>query len=387
MARRVKIRGQQEPKPAAEVVTLALTGMAPTGEAIGRHEGMVVFTPFGLPGETVRVRLVERKRTFARAEIVERLNDAPGRVAPVCPYFGRCGGCDWQHVVYSEQLRFKTALVAEQLARIGKFPDPPVQPCAGSPASYEYRNHARLHVTADGRPGYRAARSHAIVPVADCPICEPPLRALIAQVAGQGVDPASDDEIELRTWIDKIEVSGLVYHAGAGAFFQANTAVAALLVEAVLAALALDGSEHVLDLYCGVGLFTVPLAQRAAHVTGIEASPHAAADAERNLTAASLPGRILTGDVAEVLRSPQIAGQSWDAVLLDPPRTGVDPPALAALLDLCAPRLLYVSCEPATLARDLRVLVDGGYALQWVQPFDMFPQTRHVETLALLHMV
>ena len=370
--------------PQAETVTLALTGLAPTGEAIGRHEGMVVFVPFGLPGETVRVRLVERKRSFARAEIVERLNDAPERVEPACPYFGRCGGCDWQHMAYTEQLRTKTALVAEQLARIGKLADPPVRACIGSPAAYEYRNHARLHVTVDGRIGYRAARSHVIVPVADCPICEPALRFTIADLAAQRVDPAQGDEIVLRTWEDAIEVNGFAHRTSEGAFFQANTAITGLLVNAVADALALRGGEHVLDLYCGVGLFTVPIAQRGAQVTGVEANPQAAADAERNLLAAGAAGRILTADVSEALSNPLIAGQSWDSMLLDPPRTGVDAPALAALMALRAPRLLYVSCEPATLARDLRILVDGGYTLQWAQPFDMFPQTRHVETLAVL---
>jgi 23S rRNA (uracil1939-C5)-methyltransferase len=367
-----------------ELVTLQLTGLAPTGEAIGRHTGMVVFAPFGLPGETVRVRLVERKRNFARAEIVERLHAAPERVLPACPYFGRCGGCDWQHIAYAEQLRAKTALVAEQLTRIGKFPDPPVRPCVGSPTAYEYRNHARLHVTADGRSGYRAARSHAVVPVADCPICEPELRAAIAKLAAQRVDPAQGDEIELRTWDEVITVRGVAYHAGVDAFFQANTAVAGMLVEAVLQALALHGGARVLDLYCGVGLFTVPLARQGVQVTGVEANPSAAVDAERNLAATGAAGQIVAADVNQALRDPTIAGQPWDAVLLDPPRTGVDAAALAALIGLRAPRLLYVSCEPATLGRDLRVLVDQGYHLEWAQPFDMFPQTRHVETLAVL---
>jgi 23S rRNA (uracil1939-C5)-methyltransferase len=369
-----------------EIVKLTLTGMAPTGEAIGRHAGMVVFVPFGLPGEDVRVRLVERRRSFARGEIVERLVDAPVRVGQVCPYFGRCGGCDWQHIAYDEQLRIKTAIVVEQLARIGRLVDPPVWPCVGSPAAYEYRNHARLHVTAAGEPGYRARRSHSIVAVADCPILEPALRRQLSSLAESCAIPPDAGELELRSWGDVAEVAGFSYFTGEGAFFQANTAVAGLLVESVLAALAPRGSERVLDLYCGVGLFTVPVGQRVAQIVGVESGSTAAADAVRNLAAAGVPGRILAQDVAEALLARTVTQQPWDAILLDPPRTGVDAGALQALIALGSPRLIYISCEPATLARDLRILVDRGYRLQWVQPYDMFPQTRHVETLAVLSL-
>lgn len=373
-------RRAQDKDRQLEVLTLELAGMAPTGEAIGRHEGLVVFVPYGLPGETVIVRLIEQKRSFARGEILERRGDSPARVPPACPYFGVCGGCDWQHVAYAEQLRFKTAMVAEQLARIGKFPDPPVRPCIGSPYPYEYRNHVRLHVTPDGKPGYRMARSHAIVPVQDCPISEPRLRRQIAALGRRAGARGDAAEIELRAWDGVIAVGGERYRVSEGAFFQANTAVAAQLVDAVLAALALGGGEQVLDLYCGVGLFTVPIGRKAA-VTGVEANPTAAADAVHNLAQAGVQGQVVADDVDTALRSPAVTRRRWDAVLLDPPRTGVDAPALDALVALAAPRVLYVSCEPATLARDLRRFVDHGYTLEWAQPFDMFPQTRHVETL------
>jgi 23S rRNA (uracil1939-C5)-methyltransferase len=367
-----------------EVVSLTLTGMAPTGEAIGRHAGLVVFVPFGLPGEEVIVRLVERKRDFARGEIIQRMTDAATRVVPVCPYFGRCGGCDWQHVTYDEQLRIKTAIVAEQLARIGKLADPPVLPCVGSPSAYEYRNHTRLHVTADEQLGYRAARSHTIVPVTDCPILEPQLRRRLGQLATGCDIPQGTSEIELRTWGDAVEVAGFAYRTSEGAFFQANTAIAGLLVEALLAALAPSGGERVLDLYCGVGLFTVPVGQRVAQIVGVESGSTAAADAVLNLDAASVPGRILVQDVAKALRDPIVTSRAWDAIVLDPPRTGVDALALEALIALRAPRLFYISCEPATLARDLRALINRGYTLEWAQPYDMFPQTRHVETFVVL---
>lgn len=376
------------------IIDLTLTSIAPTGEAIGRYtgsqvagggeQGMVVFVPFGLPGEVVRVRLVERKRNFARGEIVARPADGPARVAPACPYFGRCGGCDWQHIAYGEQLRIKTAIVVEQLVRFGKLSEPNVLPCIGSPNAYEYRNHARLHAAPDGRLGYRAARSHTIVPVADCPILEAPLRQRLAAFAEQGNLAPESGELELRSWDEAIKVGEFTYRTHPGVFFQANTPVAGLLVEGVLAALAPRGSERVLDLYCGVGLFTVPVGQHVAEIVGVESNGAAADDAVHNVAAADVDGRIVHGDVAAALHTPEVKGQAWDAIILDPPRTGVDVPALAALIALGAPLLLYISCEPSTLARDMRTLVDSGYRLQWAQPYDMFPQTRHVETLAVL---
>jgi 23S rRNA (uracil1939-C5)-methyltransferase len=389
MARVIKLRRPQNPAPssapAAEVI-FDLQGIAPTGEAIGRHAGMVVFVPFGLPGERVRVRLVEQKRSFARGEIIELLAESPARVEPLCPYFGACGGCDWQHIAYSEQLRLKTAIVAEQLTRIGKLANPPVRACVASPQPYEYRNHVRLHVTAEGRLGYRSARSHRVVPVTDCPIAEPPVRGQLSQMASALPLRNASGEYELRSWSGSIPVNGFDFGAGDGMFFQANTAVAGLLVDAVLAALNPQGNEQVLDLYCGVGLFTIPVGKQVAQITGVEANAAAASAAQRNLLTAGVRGHVVAADVATALRDPAIGGRSWDAVLLDPPRTGVDAAALEALARIAALRLFYVSCEPATLSRDLHALALCGYRLQWAQPFDMFPQTRHVETLAVLSL-
>ena len=178
-------------------------------------------------------------------------------------------------------------------------------------------------------------------------------------------------------------VGGIAYHVGGESFFQANLPVAERLVEAVLAALNLGGHERVLDLYCGVGLFTVPIARRARQVVGVETSSLAVADALRNL--APFPhASVLEAPVAQALSQVALGGETWDAVVLDPPRTGAGPEVTAALRELRAPRLVYVSCDPATLARDLRALVDGGYRLRFVQPFDMFPQTHHVEAVAVL---
>jgi len=409
MARRIVriARSQNRTAPAAhvemmqvapvETVSLTLTGMAPTGEAIGRFEGMVVFVPFGLPGEVVDVHIVERKKKFARGELVARHSTSPVRTEPVCRYYGRCGGCDLQHVVYAEQVAIKTAIVREQLARIGRFSGVDgvdgvegvdgvdgvdVRPCIASPAPYAYRNHARLAVARNGRLGYRAGRSHDVVVVDDCPILEPVLNERVQALSRTGV-PGHHEEIELRGWTDTVDVNGIAYRVSSGAFFQANTAVAGWLVDAVMEALAPTGDERVLDLYCGVGLFTVPVGKRVALIWGVESSALAVADAEYNLTAAGIGGKILEAEVGVALTSDPILQMPWDAVVLDPPRTGVDAGALAAIGQLAAPKLIYVSCEPATLARDARLLGADGYVLTYVQPFDMFPQTHHVETLAV----
>ena len=357
--------------------------MAAGGEALGRYEGLVVFVPFGLPGEIVRVRLVEHKRHFARGAIVDVLKAAPERVTPSCRHFGVCGGCDWQSIDYAAQLRFKTAIVREQLQRIGKLEEVEVRPCVPSPQPYHYRNHARLAVAPNGRLGYRAARSHAVISVEECPILESELTEVLGNAFVQPAD-SGFTEVVLYAWEEAIDVAGVRYRVSPGVFFQANTAVAELLIDEVLAGLALSGSERVLDLFCGVGLFTVPLAQRAASVVGVEAHPAAAADAQFNLATAGVAGTIVVADVGVALAAADIEQTPWDAVVLDPPRTGIEGAALARLAELAAPTLVYVSCDPATLARDVRYLCEHGYKLTAVQPFDMFPQTHHVETVAWL---
>lgn len=375
MARSINRQPPPEPAP----ISLTLEAMTPGGDALGRHAGLVVFVPYGIPGETVDVILTERKAHYARGRIVARHADAPSRVTPPCPHFGICGGCDWQHIAYTTQLDFKTAAVREQLVRIGKLAEVVVQPCIPSPEPYAYRNHARLVAGSGGRLGYRAARSHAIVAVVACPILEP---AVAAQLTA-GVVAAPGDEVALRGWDEQITVGALDYQVSPDAFFQANTAVANLLVDAVLAALALRGDETVLELYCGVGLFTAPIAQRCQAIWGVEENPVAVADALENVERAGVTATIVEATVAEALQLDEVGEVGWDAVVVDPPRTGLQAGVVQALCDLGVPRLVYVSCEPATLARDARLLCASGYHLRSVQPFDMFPQTHHVECVAL----
>ncbi|MBX2996960.1 MAG: class I SAM-dependent RNA methyltransferase [Caldilineaceae bacterium] len=371
------------------ILELELETMTPGGEALARHEGMVIFVPFGVPGERVQARITLQKKRFARAEIVDILRAAPHRVEPVCRYFGICGGCQWQQIEYGAQLLYKEAIVAEQFTRIGRFADAQVLPCIPSPSPYGYRNRARLARSPRNRPGYRAAQSHAVVEVDDCPILEADLNQRLHEISRIGLPPG-DGDWELRPDASTLRVGDFRYTVSPDSFFQVNTLIAARLVDEVLAQLDLRGNERVLDLYCGVGLFTLPLSLRAAHITGVEFSSSATADAAANLAAlrADHPHMaettILTAAVEEALARPQIADGRWDAVIVDPPRAGVDRGALERILALRPPQIVYVSCDPATLARDARILADGGYVLGPIQPLDMFPQTHHVESVARL---
>lgn len=374
---------RQDDKMEQELVTVVFTDIAQTGEAIGRVDGVVLFVPFGYPGDRAAVMIIERKRTFARGRLVRLLEASPKRVAPVCPYFTHCGGCEWQHIAYPEQVHRKEQNVRAQLTRIGKLAEPNVLPCLPSPTAYGYRNHARLRQTATGKVGYRAARSHEVVAIDLCPIVEPGLNEELQHLSSSQW-PADRDEIELRVAMP-IQIGAYSYQVATDVFFQVNTAVAAYLVQEVVRALALQGGEQLLELYCGMGLFTVPLAAQAGYLLGVEANAAATANARENVLRAGLSTQVefLTMAVELALTHPTIAQRTWGAIVLDPPRAGITQPALTALLNLAAPKIVYVSCDPATLARDAQILCSQGYVLRYAQPLDMFPQTHHVETVAL----
>ena len=402
---------------------LKVTAMAHGGEAIGRHDGKAIFVPYAIPGELVRVEITEDRPRYARARLIEVLKPSPARVTPACPHFGagKCGGCQWQHIAYPVQARIKGLVVLDQFRRIGKFEEPPVLEPIPDETGWEYRNHALFHATPEGKLGFLQGASHTVYPVDECLIVHPligelyaaldmtypelevlELRAgtatgdlmLVFQARGEEppslqVDlPASvvqvrhDGAIAPLVGLDYITevVRGREFRISATSFYQVNTHQAAQLVELVLAALDLSADETVLDAYCGVGLFTAFLSAEAGRVIGIEAHPASVADAQHNLTGAENV-TILDGAVEEVLPSLDV---SLDAAVLDPPRSGLAKEALDALV-ACAPqRIVYVSCDPATLARDARRMVRQGYTLQWVQPVDLFPQTYHIESVALL---
>jgi len=391
--------------PIQSTFQLTLSRMASTGEAIGHIDrgedrGLLVFVPYALAGEQVEIEIVFRRKNFARGRLIRVLQSAPERVTPPCVYYGNCGGCEWQHIDYTTQLKLKTEHVQEQLVRVGKLTAPAVRDCIPSPRVYNYRNHIQMITSDSGRLGFYAEGSHRVIEIEQCLIADEAINTLIAQ------KHEVDTPMALRVGVNTGErsyiaepledaplahvppiherIGNYTYTLAAQSFFQVNSHVAALLVDEVMRALDLQGTERVLDLYCGVGLFTLPISDKAKEVIGIESSPVAVKDAQINVRGHENVS-VLTADVRLALTHwPRITKAHWDAIVLDPPRAGVEHEALERVAELRAPKIVYVSCDPATLARDIKLLADHGYTLDYAQPLDMFPQTHHVETVAVL---
>jgi 23S rRNA (uracil1939-C5)-methyltransferase len=406
----------------SETIELKLTAMAHGGTALGRHEGQVIFVPYAIPGETVRVERVETHPRWARARLLEVLDRSPLRVDPPCPYFGpeRCGGCQFQHIEYEGQADLKREVVVDQLARVGGLHNVQVQEIIGAAEPWGYRNHVQFSISPEGRLGFQSADSHDIVPVSECLILDPlldelwaaldmewPQLARLSMRCGSAtgdlmavfeLEHYEDFDIEVDFPVSCVllladgeavvlmgnahlteHVAGHDFRVSAASFFQVNTGGAEALVQIVQDLLAPQGDETLLDLYCGVGLFGLSLAEEVGRVIGLEASSSAAADFRHN--ARGLEGvQLIEGSAGALL--PEIADAA-DLVLLDPPRSGAGKEVVAEIVRLGPQRVVYVSCDPATLARDARHLTQSGYVLVTVQPLDLFPQTHHIESVAL----
>jgi 23S rRNA (uracil1939-C5)-methyltransferase len=400
---------------------LTLDEMAHGGSAIGRHEGRAIFVPYTIPGERIVARLTDDRTRYAFAESLTLLEPSPHRVEPRCPHFGpgRCGGCHFQHIDYAAQLDYKRAIVIDQFKRIGGLTNVTVHPTIPSPDEWNYRNHATFHVDGDGNLCYIGTDNSTLIPIEECPILRPELLDLLNEldfedtpeldrvrlqigsdgdlmiILGTKDDLAPELEVTMPVSINFLlsdnqpvnligssnviyAVRGRRFRVTAGGFFQVNLPQAGKLVDLVLGRLNLQGGETVLDLYAGVGLFTAFIAERASLVTSVESYPPAVTDADENL--ADLDNvDLIEGNVEDVL--PEL-DDTVDAVVVDPPRTGVEPAVLDTLDDLGPRALVYVSCEPATLARDAKRLTAKGFRLVDVQPVDMFPQTYHIECVA-----
>jgi 23S rRNA (uracil1939-C5)-methyltransferase len=408
-----------------EIIDLQLTAVAHGGTALGRHQGQVIFVPYAIPGEVVRAEIVEASSRWAQARLVEVLQPSPQRVEPPCPYFGpdRCGGCHFQHIAYEAQAEFKRQVVIDQLARVGGLRETNVLDIIAAAEPWSYRNHAQFSLTPEGQLGFLTADSHHVVPVKECLILDPLLDDLWAALdmewpqlyrlglrcgsatgdlmAVFELDHYEDFDIEVDFPVSCVllladgetvvlvgnsylteHVAGRDYRISAGSFFQVNTAGAEVLVALVREYLAPSGDETLVDLYSGVGLFGLALAGSVGHVIGVEADPSAVADFRYN--ACGLAHVELLEGKAETALA-RIEGRV-DLLVLDPPRSGAGRQVVGGIARLSPRRIAYVSCDPATLARDARYLVDSGYRLHQVQAVDLFPQTYHIESVALFVM-
>lgn len=459
----------------SEHLRLHLTSIAHGGEAVGRADQQVVFAAYGLPGEEVEVQVTERHRRFLRGRVSRVVQPAVERVAPPCPIFATCGGCQWQHASYAAQLAYKTSILREQLQRLGGFSDPPIAVGIAPDEPWHYRNTVQLTPAipqgqaAPGLPSkgglspqpsvlstrfvpwpgkdvtdyrrplcFKQAQSHDLVAIEHCYIADPMINTVLAEAPWEALPdddwrrlssvvirvappdaaqvmlvadpPLVEGEPFARALMSRLpavtgvleasaragveahllagspelvyDLDGLQLAVPATAFFQVNLPATVALAGLVQEWLAPAGGERVLDAYAGVGTFSLPLARRAAEVVAVEAHAAAATAARQNAQRNALGNVTVRADSVE-RALPRIRGR-LDLAVLDPPRRGCGTRFLEALADRGPRRIAYVSCEPSTLARDLKLLAGHGYRLTRVQPVDLFPQTSHVESVVLL---
>jgi len=424
------------------VITLTIDSLAFGGNGVGRCEGKAIFVPDTAPGDTVRCRIRRNKGRYAEAELVEVIDPSPLRRTPPCPYAGRCGGCQWQHLDDAAQSDWKARLFADTLSRHAGV-DGGVKPFVAAPEPFAYRSRIQFKCRQSENGfvlGFYRKGSHYVIDIDACPVADRRINDLIPQIKAwlaaspapqqiPQVDVAVDDEGALRLVVHQIHPAdpslvdylrqlalreglnlflqqgrkntltklhgdeNLFIHPlgdasqrlayGPGGFSQINLAQNRRLVQAVLEAANLKGDERVLDLFCGMGNFSLPLARQAKEVVGVEDYSPSIAMARYNAEVNTIKNAIFHAcDSAEALDD-LTAQESFDLVLLDPPRSGAYA-VMKSLQRLKVPRLLYVSCDPPSLARDLKPLIHGGYRLVSSQGFDLFPQTYHTESLTIL---
>ncbi len=415
------MNGRSEPQSGdTDLLTINLERLVYGGDALGRLPGgPVVFVPFGLPGESVKARVVEEKRGHVRAELVELLDPSPQRITPKCSHFGVCGGCHYQHLPYQAQLQVKSDILHDQLSRIGKIPDPPVEQIIASPNEWNYRNHVQFHLTREGKLGYIRANRRDVMPIKECHLPEAPLNDLwpslefdpdlglerISLRVGMNAETMlvlesghpEPPEMELEKDLSVVHMTGddMVVMAGddaismavkdrmfrvsPGSFFQVNAGLTGKMVDHLLEHLPVSSKTTLLDVYCGVGLFSAFFAGRVGRLVGVEASPSACEDFSANLDEFDNV-ELYEAPAEAVLPSLDVVP---DIVIVDPPRAGLAKPALDALLVQSPPCLAYVSCDPSTLGRDASRLIAAGYHLRLVTPFDLFPQTYSIESISI----
>ncbi|MEP6718329.1 MAG: class I SAM-dependent RNA methyltransferase [bacterium] len=375
--------------------------LLPGGFGLAHAEGLTLFVALAAPGDILRVKIERKRGSVGFASIVEVVKPSTVRVEPPCPYFGLCGGCDFQQLNYEAQLAAKVEILRDCLHRIARIETLPDIVMVPSPAQWQYRSRANWQFDPKTkRLGYFARGSHDVCDVEVCAVLRPELQQTLERLREQMREGtlskkltdieavAGDEDVSLAsttTHFRSKEVSRRIgietYYFGAEAFFQINHELLELLLGEAIRD---EEGKTAIDLYAGVGLFTLPLARKFDQVTAVEANARAVDYAQRNLDAAELDNvEVANLSVAEWLKH-WLGFERPEFLLLDPPRTGAESGVIEGILSVAPQKICYVSCDPATLARDLNKLLAGGYSLDSIVGFDMFPQTHHVETVARL---
>jgi len=357
------------------------------GEGVGRAGELVVFVPFVIPGEVVEAEVTEVKKKFARARLVRVVTASPDRVEPRCKYFGECGGCQYQHVAYTTQLRAKHKQIADLFQRVGGLSGAVIDPVVPCPEPYGYRNRIMVRTQWNRRRqrielGFLGCDNEFVVSINECAIAEPGLNEDLQKVIANP-PPRGGLKVTLR-----VTPEGWVVPRDS--FFQNNFFLLPKLVATVRERLREAGSRRLIDAYCGVGFFALELADLVTSFVGVEYDGLAIKAAKENMALRGVTNGQFVGGAAEDYLGGLLARHPGEptTLVVDPPRTGIPRPALERIRRAHPQQVIYVSCHPATLARDLQVLcADGAYTLARVTPHDMFPQTQHVECVADLRAV
>jgi tRNA/tmRNA/rRNA uracil-C5-methylase (TrmA/RlmC/RlmD family) len=375
--------------------SLEIESVAFGGHGVGRVEGFVIFVPFTAPEDVVEIEIVERKKKFARGCVLKIIKPSVQRTQPLCRYYGQCGGCSYQHINYESQLKIKQKQVEEAFLKIGRIAQPPVAEVIPSPRIYAYRGKAQLHAakTSEGfKMGFMDITGGRIMDIERCEIMNETINLQIQQVRTKG--DVSFDNSDLTFWSGLSENSEettvrivkdrefLVPRTG---FFQSNLYLTDRMVDEVCRLMDQKKVGTIIDACCGSGLFSIFLAPYARRMVGVEINEKSVNCARLNAERHGIENtEFICSDIEEFLRDQARKKDAVDVIILDPPRAGLSSVALAAISSLASQDVIYISCNPATQARDVKFLNEHGYDLQSLQPLDMFAQTEHIETIGLL---
>jgi 23S rRNA (uracil1939-C5)-methyltransferase len=394
------------------------------GDGLAHHGTRVCFVKDVIPGEKVTARVDKVKSQYLLTSLVEILTPSLNRINPVCPYFNLCGGCQWQHIEYTHQLHWKAQILKECLARIGNIQDPTVLPPIPSPSvfNYRYRTSLKVRITKEPVIGYFKRESHDIIPVTHCALLTAPLNNALEKCWEllQSEPDFFKDILELNMLfvnqsnqviisfknrknktksrflfqnglkkflthkdIDNEEIMGISFKRDTESFYQINYRQNLLMINLVLRYFSPVKNKKILDLYCGCGNFSLFLAREGAGVTGIDSNSFAVTEAVYNANLNNMKNcNFIKADLDRTTCS--LPHDTFQAVLLNPPRSGCSNKILKQIAGINPDTVVYVSCNPSTLVRDVRKLINSGYTIEEIQPLDMFPQTYHIETVVKL---